>query len=242
MLSGQTNTFWLNAASCATSCAFASRPLHESHPSNKHSLLVDHPHHLLLPLRLFSSSHVKKPAEAFQLKTIRSKELLKDELQQRTEKFREKRNAIVNDMRATQHRVKQRVRSRMDEIVERENVMTIPNLLCVGRAALAPYIYYVVTVQADYSYAMGLLAFAGLTDLLDGYIARNWPSQASKMGSFLDPMADKLLVGALALSMCSAGLFPVWLCAMVLFRDVFLVAAGFGIRWISLPPPVRIVV
>lgn len=188
--------------------------------------------------RLFSSSHVKKPSVDFQLKTIRGKELLKDELEKRKDKLREKRDGFVKDMRATKRRVKERVMTRMDEIVERENVMTIPNLLCVGRAALAPYIYYVVSVQADYSYAMGLLAFAGLTDLLDGYIARNWPSQASKMGSFLDPMADKLLVGALALSMCSAGLFPVWLCAMVLFRDVFLIGAGFIIRWISLPPPV----
>lgn len=193
-------------------------------------------HHIL---RHYSSSHIKKPGVEFQLKTIRGKDLIKDELQQRTKKLREKRDVLVKDIRETKHRVKERVLTRMDEIVERENVMTIPNLLCVGRAALAPYIYYVVTVQADYSLAMGLLAFAGLTDLLDGYIARNWPSQASKMGSFLDPMADKLLVGALALSMCSAGLFPVWLCAMVLFRDVFLVAAGFVIRWISLPPPVK---
>lgn len=127
----------------------------------------------------------------------------------------------------------------MDEIiVERENVLTVPNLLTVGRAALAPYLFYVVSVQADYGYAMGLLAFAGLTDLLDGQIARQWPSQASKMGSFLDPMADKLLVGALAVSLCGAALFPAWLCGMVLFRDVFLVGAGFVIRYISLPPPV----
>ncbi len=74
---------------------------------------------------------------------------------------------------------------------------------------------------------------------LDGYIARNWPSQASKMGSFLDPMADKLLVGSLVISLTYTNLFPLWLCGMVLFRDVFLIAAGFVIRYISLPPPVN---
>lgn len=73
---------------------------------------------------------------------------------------------------------------------------------------------------------------------MDGYIARNWPSQASKMGSFLDPMADKLLVGALVISLTYGNLFPMWLCGMVLFRDVFLIGAGFVIRYISLPPPV----
>lgn len=73
---------------------------------------------------------------------------------------------------------------------------------------------------------------------MDGYIARNWPSQASNLGSFLDPMADKLLVGSLVISLTYTNLFPVWLCGMVLFRDVFLIAAGFVIRYISLPPPV----
>lgn len=74
---------------------------------------------------------------------------------------------------------------------------------------------------------------------IDGQIARNWKSQASKMGSFLDPMADKLLVGSLVISLSYANLFPMWLCAMVLSRDVFLIGAGFVIRYISLPPPVN---
>lgn len=76
---------------------------------------------------------------------------------------------------------------------------------------------------------------------LDGFIARNWTSQASKLGSFLDPMADKLLVGALVISLSYCNLFPVWLCAMIIFRDVFLIIAGFVIRYISLPPPVSII-
>lgn len=73
---------------------------------------------------------------------------------------------------------------------------------------------------------------------LDGYIARNWPGQASKFGSFLDPLADKLLVGTLYVSLTYTGLLPIWLTFMVLFRDVFLIAAAFVIRYISLPPPV----
>lgn len=72
----------------------------------------------------------------------------------------------------------------------------------------------------------------------DGYIARKWPSQASKLGSFLDPMADKLLVGALVISLSYINLFPVWLSVMVICRDAFLIGAGFVIRYISLPQPV----
>lgn len=74
---------------------------------------------------------------------------------------------------------------------------------------------------------------------LDGFIARNWTSQASKIGSFLDPMADKLLVGSLVISLSWCNLFPIWLSGMIIFRDVFLIIAGFVIRYISLPQPVR---
>lgn len=216
--------------------------------SSHHRSILLHHHHHHQQFHPFSSSHVKKPpgiaaelsVQDLQLKTAEVKALAQDAIEKRREALRERRDDFVADMRAKRQRVRQRVRTKMDEIgiVERENVLTIPNLLTVSRAALAPYMYHVVSVQGDYAYAMGLLAFAGLTDLLDGQIARNWPSQASKMGSFLDPMADKLLVGALAMSMWGAGLFPGWLCGMVLFRDVFLVAAGFVIRYISLPPPV----
>lgn len=75
---------------------------------------------------------------------------------------------------------------------------------------------------------------------LDGQIARRWPSQASKAGSFLDPMADKLLMGSLVISLCYSELMPMWLTGVVVFRDLFLIAAGFVIRYISLPPPVSI--
>lgn len=73
---------------------------------------------------------------------------------------------------------------------------------------------------------------------MDGYIARNWPGQASRFGSFLDPMADKLLMGSLVISLTYCNLMPLWLTFMILFRDIFLIGAGFIIRYKSLPPPV----
>lgn len=75
---------------------------------------------------------------------------------------------------------------------------------------------------------------------MDGFIARSWPSQASKLGSFLDPMADKLLVGSLVISLTYCSLLPIWLCAMIILRDISLITAGFVIRYISLPAPVRL--
>lgn len=87
---------------------------------------------------------------------------------------------------------------------------------------------------------MSLLIIAGFSDLADGWIARTWTSQASKLGSFLDPVADKLLVGTLFLSLAWVGLVPIPLTCLVVARDVMLVSAASYIRYQSLPPPVCI--
>lgn len=107
-----------------------------------------------------------KKSSNIQLKAMRGKELIKDALEIRKEQLLEKRDVFVKDMRETRSRVKEKVKEKMEEIVERENVMTIPNLLCVGRALMSPYLAYVV-VQEDFTLAMGLLMFAGLTDLVN---------------------------------------------------------------------------
>lgn len=61
------------------------------------------------------------------------------------------------------------------------------------------------------------------------------------MGSFLDPMADKVLIATLFVSLTYADLIPIPLTALIIARDVALVAAGFVIRYKSLPPPVSLV-
>ena len=95
---------------------------------------------------------------------------------------------------------------------------------------------------------------------LDGWIARTFPSQSSLAGSFLDPMADKLLIGTLFISLTFSGLIPgillaikytillililpylistVPLTALIIVRDALLIGAGFYVRYISLAPPV----
>ncbi|XP_037718415.1 probable cardiolipin synthase (CMP-forming) [Drosophila subpulchrella] len=179
----------------------------------------------LARLRLYADA--KK--QSLHLRTLQGRHLLQGVI--------ERKNFLVDDIREARHKVQERVREKIDEIrEERENIMTIPNMLTISRAVLSPYIGYVI-VQGDFTLGMSLLAFAGVTDLLDGQIARRWPSQASKFGSFLDPMADKLLMGSLVIALCYTDLLPMWLAGIVVFRDVFLLGAGFVIRYISLPPP-----
>ena len=72
---------------------------------------------------------------------------------------------------------------------------------------------------------------------LDGFIARNWASQKSALGSALDPLADKILISILYISLTYADLIPVPLTYMIISRDVMLIAAVFYVRYRTLPTP-----
>ncbi|KAL4239180.1 cardiolipin synthase [Mactra antiquata] len=118
----------------------------------------------------------------------------------------------------------------------KENVWTIPNLLTMSRIVMTPVIGYLVMLES-YSVALGLFAFAGITDLLDGYIARNVKNQMSAFGTALDPLADKILITVLTVTLTLSHLIPVPLAVLIIGRDILLIASGFIIRFISLPPP-----
>uniref|UniRef100_A0A3B5PXR9 Cardiolipin synthase (CMP-forming) n=1 Tax=Xiphophorus maculatus TaxID=8083 RepID=A0A3B5PXR9_XIPMA len=120
-----------------------------------------------------------------------------------------------------------------------ENPWTVPNLLCMCRILLAPYLGYLIT-QQHFDLSLGLFTLAGATDLLDGFIARTWPTQKSALGSALDPLADKILISVLYVSLTYAELIPAPLTALVIFRDIGLIAAVFWVRYKTVPPPVTL--
>nr|XP_033334061.1 probable cardiolipin synthase (CMP-forming) isoform X1 [Megalopta genalis]XP_033334062.1 probable cardiolipin synthase (CMP-forming) isoform X1 [Megalopta genalis]XP_033334063.1 probable cardiolipin synthase (CMP-forming) isoform X1 [Megalopta genalis]XP_033334064.1 probable cardiolipin synthase (CMP-forming) isoform X1 [Megalopta genalis] len=151
---------------------------------------------------------------------------------ERTARRKALRSQIFQDIKQTKRKV--------EAIIEKENIWTIPNFLCVGRIVTSPYLSYLILSQ-DYQVALWLLIIAGFSDMADGWIARTWTSQASKLGSILDPAADKLLVGTLFLSLAWVGLVPIPLTCLVIVRDVALVSAASYIRYRSLPPPKTLV-
>ncbi|KAI5618921.1 cardiolipin synthase (CMP-forming), partial [Silurus asotus] len=120
-----------------------------------------------------------------------------------------------------------------------ENPWTIPNFLCMARIVLSPILGYLIMEQY-FHLSLGLFALAGATDLLDGYIARNWANQKSALGSALDPLADKILVSVLYVSLTYAQIIPVPLTTLVIARDVALIAAVFYVRYKTVPPPVTL--
>ncbi|WP_211301162.1 CDP-alcohol phosphatidyltransferase family protein [Murinocardiopsis flavida] len=113
----------------------------------------------------------------------------------------------------------------MDPVGDR--IWTIPNLLSILRLIGVPvFLYLVLVPQADWAdwWALGLLAFAGVSDWLDGKIARAF-NQASRLGVILDPLADRLYIFAALLGLMVRGVVPWWLMAILVLRDVLVVVA-----------------
>ncbi|KAJ5248929.1 hypothetical protein N7468_000380 [Penicillium chermesinum] len=116
-----------------------------------------------------------------------------------------------------------------------ENIYTIPNILTFTRLLAAPAVGYLL-VHEYHAAALALFAYAGITDLVDGYIARRYSLQ-TVVGTIIDPMADKLLMTIGVACLAVNGALPVWLAVIILGRDIGLAISAIYYRWISLPPP-----
>lgn len=100
-------------------------------------------------------------------------------------------------------------------------VWTIPNLVSMIRLAGVPlFLWLVLGPRADV-WALALLMVAGITDWLDGYLARRL-GQTSKLGELLDPVADRLYILAVVLGLAFREIIPWWVAIVLPARDLFL--------------------
>lgn len=102
----------------------------------------------------------------------------------------------------------------------------VPNLLSLARMALVP-LFVISVIEGRVTRALAIFALAGVSDALDGFIARFWKQQ-TVLGTYLDPAADKLLLVSsyvvLAIPNLHGGyVIPVWVTALVITRDVVIV-------------------
>lgn len=107
--------------------------------------------------------------------------------------------------------------------------MTVPNLLSLARMGLVP-LFVISILDGRVDRALWVFAIAGVSDALDGYIARVWKQQ-SVLGLYLDPAADKLLLVSsyvvLAIPNLHAGYtIPAWVTALVVTRDIVIVVVA----------------
>jgi len=102
--------------------------------------------------------------------------------------------------------------------------MTVPNALTVLRLALIVIFAVGAVLGMSQLLAFALLFFAGLSDLLDGWLARRL-NQESRLGELLDPIADRLLTLVLVLYLLLEQLVPLWFVLILLARDVLVTGA-----------------
>lgn len=106
----------------------------------------------------------------------------------------------------------------------------IPNALTLFRLGLiVPFLVFLY--QHHYNYAFYIFVLAGFTDGLDGWIARFFHCQSS-FGSFIDPLADKLLIASSFISLALIGKLPWWLVILVFLRDLTISMGVMAWYWL----------
>lgn len=113
-------------------------------------------------------------------------------------------------------------------------VWTIPNLISMARLALVPVFAVLIFTEQDVA-AVVVLMVAGASDWFDGVIARRF-DQTSRLGQVLDPAADRLYILVTLVGLGSRGFVPWWLVALIVGRDVLLVALLLPLRQHNLAP------
>jgi len=107
-------------------------------------------------------------------------------------------------------------------------MMSIPNILTVMRIFLTPI--FIICLFSDFFgaqlWALVIFIVASITDAYDGYLARK-NNMVTDTGRFLDPLADKILVSSAFISFSIMGLIDIWMVALIIFRDLFVMGLRF---------------
>jgi cardiolipin synthase len=106
-------------------------------------------------------------------------------------------------------------------IVVTDRILTLPNLLSIARLFGVPLFLWLVLGPEEDGWALVVLMLSGLTDYLDGWLARTL-NQTSKLGQILDPVADRLYILAVVIGLALRDIIPLWLAVVLPLRDVML--------------------
>lgn len=99
----------------------------------------------------------------------------------------------------------------------------LPNLISIGRVFLVPLVVWLI-IKEQYQAAFYVFVLAGLSDAADGFLARQFHWQ-TELGAYLDPLADKLLLVSIFLTLGFIGHLPPWIVILVVSRDIVIVGA-----------------
>ena len=102
--------------------------------------------------------------------------------------------------------------------------MNVPNAITLGRLLSVPVVVWLILIEQQTA-AFWVFAAAGISDALDGFIAKRFDAE-SEFGKFLDPLADKTLLVSVYVSLGHAGYLDIWLVILVVFRDALIVGGA----------------
>jgi cardiolipin synthase len=111
--------------------------------------------------------------------------------------------------------------------------VTIPNLITIFRLILVPVVI-VMILQGRWVSAFTLFVVAGVSDGIDGFIARRFDMR-SEFGAYIDPVADKALLVSIYVTLSVVGILPAWLAIVVVSRDLMIVGAVM-LSWVMHRP------
>jgi len=122
-----------------------------------------------------------------------------------------------------------------DAAQDEDRILTVPNVISIVRLACVPVFLYLLFGAENRLAAAWLLAGLGATDWIDGYIARHF-HQVSNLGKVLDPTADRLLFFVGIVGIIIDGDAPLWVCLVVLVREVTVAAITVVITAMGVKP------
>jgi cardiolipin synthase len=114
--------------------------------------------------------------------------------------------------------------------------LSIPNLITLGRILLVPVVVYAIA-SSDLEFAFILFAVAAVSDAVDGFLAKRFGMQ-TELGAYLDPLADKVLIVSIYLTLGITGIIPRWIVILVVSRDIMIVGAVL-LSWL-IDKPMRV--
>jgi len=101
--------------------------------------------------------------------------------------------------------------------------LTIPNLITIGRLISVPIIIALM-LDSQYAIAFGLFVLSGISDALDGFIAKRF-NASTRLGAYLDPVADKVLLISMYVTLAIQDEIGAWLAILVVSRDLLIIGA-----------------
>ncbi|MDQ6999359.1 MAG: CDP-alcohol phosphatidyltransferase family protein [Mariprofundus sp.] len=112
-----------------------------------------------------------------------------------------------------------------------DRILNIPNILTLARIIITPFIVYAI-IEHQPVLALILMGIAGITDMLDGAIARYF-NQRSVVGAYMDPLADKLMLISTIVSLYFIGQLPLFLFLAVVFRDMIIMVGALAYEMVT---------